>query len=189
MRVYLYDSVSGEYIGFWDCQADPEGESESGFLVPEYSTSIEPTITEGYANVFESEAWSSIIDYRSTPTWSTDTGFPVRVTELGPLPEGVTDIEMPTDGVYLWVDGAWEKQPDVLVCTAWQIRTAATRLSWRTLIENYLSTASIDEQDYWNYYESFSNEHATLLSIFQGISKTQTDVDAIIVLGMTLYPL
>lgn len=63
------------------------------YLLPANATFVEPTEKEGYANVWNGEAWDLLEDNRNKEYWlATDEyGAPAReMKELGPLPEGAT---------------------------------------------------------------------------------------------------
>lgn len=68
MRIYHYDSETGEYLGSSDARPDP---LETGrFLIPACATDVEPP--KNGANetaVFAGDAWSVMPDFRGTDYW------------------------------------------------------------------------------------------------------------------------
>lgn len=95
MQVYKYDEKTKEYIGTEIAIVDPLESKLQGkeiYLLPANTTFVEPTEKEGYANVWNGEAWDLLEDNRNKEYWlATDEyGTPARkMDELGALPENV----------------------------------------------------------------------------------------------------
>ena len=90
MKIYHYNSVSGEYLGVDTARPDP---LEAGkFLIPAHATALEPPeLEDGKACVFKNGAWFLIDDQRGTQYWLAD-GTHHTITELGATkPEGSLD--------------------------------------------------------------------------------------------------
>lgn len=93
--VYCYDSETGEFK-FSDIAFEDEL-NPGTFLLPPDCTEITPYPPKGTAAVWNGKAWNYIEDHRGVKYWLPDAkygDFPVTVTELGALPEGVL-LEMP----------------------------------------------------------------------------------------------
>lgn len=92
MNVYKYDQKTKEYTGVEPAVLDPLESQQQGkdiYLLPANATFTAPTITEGYATVWNGEAWEQIEDNRGKEYWlKSDTfGTPARtMKELGAFP-------------------------------------------------------------------------------------------------------
>lgn len=108
IRIFNLRADTQEFIGAGDAYIAPR----TG--LPAYCTEIEPPeIPEGFAGVFDHETgeWSVLEDHRGLTVYRTDSGAGVRITELGPLPDGVTSLA--PDGSYqAWDGGQWVADPD-----------------------------------------------------------------------------
>lgn len=108
IRIFNLRADTQEFIGAGDAYIAPR----TG--LPAYCTEIEPPeIPDGFAGVFNHEAgeWSVQEDHRGLTVYRTDSGAAVRITELGPLPDGVTSLA--PDGSYQKWDGSqWVADPD-----------------------------------------------------------------------------
>lgn len=103
--VYSYDPATGKYTG--TTVADESPLEPGVYLLPAHSTETPPPeVGEHEAALWDGETWSLVPDWRGETRYRTDTGEAVHITELGPLPEGVTDVA-PPDGDYVWDGGAW----------------------------------------------------------------------------------
>lgn len=96
MNVYKYND-NGEYIGTEAALLDPletEQQGENIYLLPANATFTEPPEgQEGFARVWNGEAWEQVEDNRGVEYWLHDDkyGAPAReMKELGALPEGAT---------------------------------------------------------------------------------------------------
>lgn len=108
LKVYNLLEGTNEYIGVGDVYIPPF----TG--LPANCTEIEPpAIQEGFAAVFDftKQEWGVEEDHRGKTLYSTETGEPVFITELGSLPENVTFIS--PDGEYQkWDGSAWVKDEE-----------------------------------------------------------------------------
>lgn len=108
IRIFNLRADTQEFIGAGDAYIAPH----TG--LPAYCTEIEPPeIPEGFAGVFDHEEgeWSVQEDHRGLTVYRTDSGTAVRITELGPLPDGVTLLA--PDGSYQAWDGSqWVADPE-----------------------------------------------------------------------------
>lgn len=108
IRIFNLRADTQEFIGAGDAYIAPR----TG--LPAYCTEIEPPeIPEGFAGVFDHETgeWSVLEDHRGLTVYHTDSGAAVRITELGPLPDGVTSLA--PDGRYQTWDGSqWVADPE-----------------------------------------------------------------------------
>ena len=86
MIAYNFDSITHEYTGRETAQENPKRPGE--YLLPAHSTLTEPpAIREGYARIWNGEAWEYIEDHRGETVWVDHfTSDTIRV--LGPIPEG-----------------------------------------------------------------------------------------------------
>ena len=97
MNVYKYSKETKEYISAEVAQLDPletEIKGENVYLLPANATfTAPPAKKEGFAMVWNGEAWEEVEDHRGTEYWLPGDayGTPAReMKELGPLPEGAT---------------------------------------------------------------------------------------------------
>lgn len=94
MKTYHYDEHTKEYTHSEEAFLDPLESKKEGspvYLLPANATFVAPTPQDGYASVWNGEAWDNIEDNRGKKYWlSTDPyGTPAReMTKLGALPDG-----------------------------------------------------------------------------------------------------
>lgn len=92
MNVYKFNPITKEYTGVEPAMLDPletELQGKEVYLLPANATFTEPTFKDGYANVWNGEAWEQIEDNRGKEYWlKSDTfGTPARtMKELGAFP-------------------------------------------------------------------------------------------------------
>lgn len=97
MNVYKYNEDTKEYIGIEAAQLDPletKKASKNIYLLPANATfTAPPAEKEGFAVVWNGEAWEQVEDNRGVEYWLPDDkyGAPAReMKDLGALPEGAT---------------------------------------------------------------------------------------------------
>lgn len=96
MKVYKFDPETKEYKSSENDMLDPlesQLQQKEVYLMPANATTIEPTLKEGYAAVWNGESWDMVEDHRKQEYWLPEDkyGAPAReMKELGPLPEGAT---------------------------------------------------------------------------------------------------
>ena len=97
MNVYKYDELTKEYIGYEEALLDPletELKGENVYLLPANATfTVPPAKKEGFAIVWNGEAWQEVEDHRGTEYWLPGDayGTPAReMKDLGAFPEGAT---------------------------------------------------------------------------------------------------
>ncbi|WP_241602728.1 tail fiber assembly protein [Rosenbergiella nectarea] len=101
VRVYHFDSVTGEYIGVSD-ELIPEGVS-----IPGSTTLIAPgEKTTGHAWIFESGAWVLKEDYRGQTFYSTLDKRPFLIVNIGPAPADYVALA-PKSRFDIWSGSNW----------------------------------------------------------------------------------
>lgn len=86
MIAYNFDPVTHEYTGRETAPENPKRPGE--YLIPAHSTLTEPpAIREGYARVWNGEAWDYTEEHRGETVWR-DHDTQKVVDTLGPIPEG-----------------------------------------------------------------------------------------------------
>lgn len=97
MNVYKYDEDTKEYISIETALLDPletKLQEKEVYLLPANATFKEPPeVHEGFAYVWNGEAWEQVEDNRGVEYWMPEDtyGTPAReMKELGALPEGAT---------------------------------------------------------------------------------------------------
>ena len=94
MNVYKFNPITKEYTGVEPAMLDPLESKLQGkevYLLPANATFTEPTFKDGYANVWNGEAWEQTEDNREKQYWlDTDTfGTPAKtMKDLGAFPAG-----------------------------------------------------------------------------------------------------
>lgn len=92
MNVYKYDQQTKEYTSVEPAMLDPLESKLQGkevYLLPANATFTEPTFKDGYASVWNGEAWEQVEDNRGKRYWlKSDTfGTPaIEMTRLGAFP-------------------------------------------------------------------------------------------------------
>lgn len=85
--VYAYHPQTGEYQG--PTAADPSPLQPGVWLLPAYSTELQPPVTaERQAAVFSNGSWSIMPDWRAVKLWSVQTAQPVQA-KLGDTPDSL----------------------------------------------------------------------------------------------------
>lgn len=93
MNVYKFNPITKEYTGVEPAMLDPLESKLQGkevYLLPANATFTEPTFKDGYANVWNGEAWEQLEDNRGKRYWlKSDTfGTPAKtMKELGAFPD------------------------------------------------------------------------------------------------------
>ena len=93
ITIYTYDE-NNEYLGKSATILDPEESKKQGkdvLMMPPNSTTIKPDVIEGYAPVWNGDAWEYIEDHRGEKGWVNRVPFEIK--ELGPLPADFTTDE------------------------------------------------------------------------------------------------
>ena len=97
MNVYKYDEKTKEYISTETALLDPletKKQQKNIYLLPANATfTAPPAEKEGFARVWNGEAWQEVEDHRGTEYWLPGEGYGTpahEMKELGPLPEGAT---------------------------------------------------------------------------------------------------
>ena len=112
MKIYNYNSMSGEYISQTDAVESPEEEGK--FLIPAGATTVSPpTITANKAAVWNGEGWDLVADYRGQAFYSTEDGQPIALN-LGDEPDEATAIPK-TDSNAVWTGTKWQIPIAVLI--------------------------------------------------------------------------
>ncbi|EAW0073507.1 tail fiber assembly protein [Salmonella enterica] len=108
IKIFNLRSDTNEFIGTGDAYIPPH----TG--LPANCTDITPPdIPASHIAIFdpETETWSLHEDHRGETVYDTQTGNPIYISELGPLPENVTSVS--PDGEYQKWDGkAWVKDEE-----------------------------------------------------------------------------
>lgn len=85
MKIYNYNSKTGEYTGEGNAQVSPKEPGK--YLIPAHATEDKPpTPGEHEAAVWQGGAWQIIGDWRGSKGYVS--GEPTEIEELGPLPDG-----------------------------------------------------------------------------------------------------
>ena len=106
MDIYVAHPATGEYLG--QCHADPDPLEAGAWLIPAHAyAEAPPAIPAGKAarRNADNSGWELVADHRGT-VYSTTTGAASQHTELGPLPEGLTNTPRPSPD-HSWTSGAW----------------------------------------------------------------------------------
>ena len=123
VTVYHFHQESGELLGKEEIIVPPHTGLPAG------STVVSPgNESPGNAAIYDTTAgvWSLTEDHRGKMVYSTDTGDAQEISDLGPLPDGVTTIA-PKDSYQKWDGSAWVDDPDAKHLA--DVRSAAERLS------------------------------------------------------------
>lgn len=98
MEILHYDRVTRELLG--PGVADPDPLTDGVWLIPAHAVAADvaplPPTRDGYARVLNAtgDGWEYVEDYRGKEGWLPG-GAPHVVVDLGPLPEGWSEIEPP----------------------------------------------------------------------------------------------
>ncbi|ELV7527134.1 tail fiber assembly protein [Edwardsiella ictaluri] len=101
VTVYGYSHENGELMSAYDVRII------AGTGIPAFSTLIEPPEQKsGKALIFNKDHWIEVTDNRGKAAYSTDTGEPVTITELGEIKPGVT-LTPPSTPYDKWTGEQW----------------------------------------------------------------------------------
>lgn len=107
-QVYNYLADTGEYAG------SNKEYLQIGVGIPALST-LEPVpeFGEKEAAVYsvKSKLWTVLKDFRGITVYSTETGEPILIDAIGPLPENVTELK-PSSSADVWSGVKWVESPE-----------------------------------------------------------------------------
>lgn len=102
---YSYHKDTGEHVG--ETTADPDPLVVDNWLIPAQATLISPpSLGENEVAVWSDGKWQVVADFRGIKYAKSD-GSSVQWSELGSVPEDLTDIPYPGP-FHKWVDSAWQ---------------------------------------------------------------------------------
>lgn len=103
-KIYNYHGVTGEYLGESTADADP---LETGnWLIPGNAClDAPPAAKKGHAVCRADSGWHQVEDNRGL-IYSTESGHPFTLEELGLIPEGYTAKERPSPS-HAWNGASW----------------------------------------------------------------------------------
>jgi hypothetical protein len=110
MQIYHYDPATGEYIGATEARLSPLDKPEDEvYLVPAHATMNVPPVTGKWqAAVFANSEWSIKPDWRKAELYSTVTGTPVSIKEIGETPADIPATEQaPLSDTQEWDGEKW----------------------------------------------------------------------------------
>ncbi|WP_145553053.1 tail fiber assembly protein [Yersinia canariae] len=155
MIVYLYDNKTFEFTGLWDAQESPL--EPGAFLTPSASTEIAPIAKSGYASIWNGNKWGYIEDHRGELRYSSITGHPIEVTNLGEYPATTTDIA-PGD-LEKWDREKWVTDTDAVKREAAEKKVelkaiADSEIDWRqdAVDGDYAEPKKVVELAAWKKY-------------------------------------
>lgn len=174
MDIYYTDSVTGEFL--WCGNADPSPLEPGKYLIPAHAMLTAPPATVSHqAAVAINDIWSLVDDYRGVVYWMPD-GSKHQITVLGVTPPAESTATPPP-----------EPAP-VLSCTAYQIRQALSVMGLRDAAEAAIAASTIDVRDAWEYETLYRRDNPKIAAIATALNKTDTDIDALFQLAITLSP-
>ena len=107
-QVYNYLADTGEYAG------SNKEYLQIGVGIPALST-LEPVpeFGEKEAAVYSLKlsSWTVLQDFRGNTVYSTQTGEPILIDAIGPLPENVTELK-PSSSADVWTGVKWVESPE-----------------------------------------------------------------------------
>jgi hypothetical protein len=111
-NVYQIDPVTREFVGVATAFENPMAKLDGiPFNIPASCVEEEPPATrDGFAIVREGNVWTHVVDYRGKIAYATADKTLIRITDLGPVPDGYTLSE---PGPYSkWVKNKWVNDED-----------------------------------------------------------------------------
>ncbi|HHA1306327.1 TPA: DUF4376 domain-containing protein [Enterobacter kobei] len=103
LPVHNYHPATKEYIGPSDCYVSPNTGLPAGCVL------VGPgECPPGYAHTWTGEAWELAEDHRGEILYNIENGYPVTLSELGPLPDGLTAVA-PDSQFDIWTANGWQK--------------------------------------------------------------------------------
>ena len=90
MKIYKYDKITKEYLGYMEAYTDPLETIKQGkdvYVIPPNFTTIKPNKPEeGKTVIFDKDVWVAIEDNRGLKVYDKKSGDEFIITELGPIP-------------------------------------------------------------------------------------------------------
>ncbi|UYO47797.1 hypothetical protein KQX64_17715 [Rhodopseudomonas palustris] len=175
MQIWNYDPATGELVS--SGLADESPMEPGAFLIPAFATTIAPpSFVDGFCPVFRDGGWTLVEDHRGE-TWWDPNGVEVVISELGKVPEGLSNVAPPPPE---------PPPPPPDIVTPRQLRLALTQLGLRQAVEDYVGTQDISVKDSWQYATQFERTHPLILAAATALGKTDNDLDALFSLAKTL---
>ena len=110
MKIYNYHPKTNELINSANARLDPLESKYNGrpvYMTPANATmKAPPSPASGKTAIFVNGKWNVVDDFRKTIMWEKETALEVEVSELGPIPDTLTDIE--PDGDVEWSGTKWK---------------------------------------------------------------------------------
>lgn len=145
MKIYNYDRTTGEYLSIGEAKPDPL--DAGSWLIPAFSTTIEPpTAVVHEVAVFTGSFWEIMQDYRTADAWLIETAEAVVITEIGPVPEGVTLADPTGLANPIWVGGRWVNDDTAELADAKESKRTEIKLAYQEAEAN--STITVGESTY-----------------------------------------
>lgn len=122
MKIYNYDPLTFEYISAQNADLDPEETKRQGkniYLIPAFATLMEPPAKkERKTRIFNENSWEIVDDFRGLYMVNSDMQ-PLKVEQIGALPDGYTPATeeqaqkiLEDDLFYIVKDGKLIENPD-----------------------------------------------------------------------------
>jgi len=111
--VFSYDKDDYSFNGTIIARPDPL--VDGSFLIPAYSTEIEPPMIEDFQIPVWNEKenkWELVDDYRGMQMYHKKTGMPELITTIGEIPDEYTIIPLP-EGAFKWDEKEENWVPDI----------------------------------------------------------------------------
>lgn len=145
MILYGYNE-RGAYVGPVAAGLSPARpfiNDQPNYLRPANTTELAPPEAQaGQVALFDGQAWKLVDDLRGRTAYQTQTGLPVLLTELGPLPQDMT-LLVPASACCVWDGTAWQVDPQRQLVELRQQRNARLAgCDWTQLADNALSEES-----------------------------------------------
>jgi len=182
--IYQFDPTTGEYQGEFNAKTDPFG---NDLLPPDNhksrTTDSPPEQKDGYSIVRSNGQWTYIEDLRGQTIYSTETGLPKAIDELGPIPEGYTTLERP-EPYYVFSDGQWIEDQELKrtytvpqTVTPLQARKALRLAGLKEAVDSIVDNLDEETREEWEYAVVIERSHPMIeqLGTTLGLSANELD--------------
>lgn len=158
MDIHSFAPGNGEYLGSFSAPLAPLESARTGrpvYQTPAHATTTPPpTCARGAVAVWTGEQWETTEDHRGQPHFDTATGQPVRITEPGPLPEGLTDTAPGAFETWDASAGAWVPDPAKRAAAVRAERDARLAASDATALPDYPHADEAARTAWLNYRQA-----------------------------------
>ena len=159
MQIHHYHPATLEYVG--TSTADPDPLDTGKWLVPRHATTVQPpTAGQNQAAIWTENAWEVQPDFRGNVYYDNEHRDGLKISEVGPAPEGMVLVAPPSTFHYL--EGG-----------VWVLNEEEELAQWRATADCSAAQAEviIEQMGLSSYVETIKNDPATPITVKAALKK------------------